>query len=145
MVKTTTFIPERNKVKKWIKTCYGSGTEFPSTRALSDAAGRSLNTVSVMGTTGKATAETIVDICYATKKNVLKTFVELGMITQSDLDELQVWKDSTPEETEILELFQSLDDNVKIVALKLMRELPRLQPDLEKKPPRSQSKSQASK
>ena len=75
----------------------------------------------------------------------MKTFVELGMIKQSDLDELQVWKDSTPEETEILELFQSLDDNVKIVALKLMRELPRLQPDLEKKPLRSRSKSQASK
>tara|TARA_R100000742_G_C4279406_1_gene103883 strand:- start:2854 stop:3291 length:438 start_codon:yes stop_codon:yes gene_type:complete len=145
MADIKSFVPDRNKVKKWIKTCYGPGTEFPSTRALSDSAGRSLNTVSIMGTTGKVTAETIVDICYATKKNVLKTFVELGMIKQSDLDELQVWKDSTPEETEILELFQSLDDNVKIVALKLMRELPRLQPDLEKKPPRPRSKSQASK
>ena len=123
MVETKKLKPDKQKVKKWIKKFYGPGKRFASTRALSDAAARSVNTVSSMATTGTTTASAIADICAATGESVIKAFIELGMIDKKEIDELQIWKDLTEDEENLLRFYRETPSALQHAILRVAHEL----------------------
>ena len=112
MVETKKLKPDKQKVKKWIKKFYGPGKRFASTRALSDAADRSVNTVSSMA-----------DICAATGESVIKAFIELGMIDKKEIDELQLWKDLTEDEENLLRFYRETPSALQHAILRVAHEL----------------------